>query len=125
MTDSNKRILIVEDDVEQCDVFAEKINTIDSNIDVTKSYDPVEAVKQCERGRFNLIFTDFRMPELSGVKFIEAIKAIELQKDTPVVVVTGFINADATDRTLSAGASKVLRKPVRKDTIIESLELMN
>ena len=125
MNNLNKRILIVEDDVEQSDIFVNIIEKIDNNISITTSNEPTDAVKDCELKKFNLIFTDFRMPDLSGMVFIEIIKNIEIQKSTPVIVVTGYINDIATDKIISAGAVKVINKPLDKNIIIECLKLMD
>ena len=125
MNNLNKCILIVEDDVDQCDAFVDLIGIIDNSISIITSNEPTEAVKHCEHNKFNLIFTDFRMPNLSGMSFIEIIKNIKIQKNTPVIVVTGYINDVVTDKILRTGAIRVINKPFNKNTIIECLELMS
>ena len=60
--------------------------------------------------RFDAVVTDERMPGLSGVELIRAIRKI--RPTIPVVMVSGYLGAGIDRRARDAGADAVLRKPL-------------
>jgi CheY-like chemotaxis protein len=48
--------------------------------------------------------------------------ARELRPDTPVLVVTGQVNSLASEAARSLGASRVLGKPLRYETLVSVLQ---
>ena len=64
---------------------------------------------------FDIVFTDFKMPEMSGCEMAEKIKL--LSKNTPVVLVTAW-TMDYTEAELhSKGIDIVVKKPFRDEDL--------
>ena len=68
------------------------------------------AVFRAHPDRFDAVVTDARMPGLSGVELISALRA--LRPDIPVVMVSGYLGAGIDRRARDAGADALLRKPL-------------
>ena len=100
-----KRILIVDDE--------EMIRTLLFRALKSFGYDEIvtvengiKAIKQLSENYFDLIITDFMMPEMDGLELIQKIRMMNLS--IPIIVIT----ADGPEnKLLKSGASACLRKP--------------
>ena len=59
----------------------------------------------------DLILADIRMPEISGIQFLEQIKNSGLYKDIPVIMLSGVEKSDERIRSLKLGAADFVMKP--------------
>ena len=81
-----KKILLVEDDVTFSDIlkrFLERHNYI---IDV--SYTISNASALFKKKKYNLVFTDLRLPDGNGISFLKQIK--QNDNKIPVVLMTSY-----------------------------------
>jgi nitrogen-specific signal transduction histidine kinase/CheY-like chemotaxis protein len=60
--------------------------------------------------RFDAVVTDARMPGLSGVDLIRALRAV--RPGVPIVMVSGYLGTGIERQAREAGADDVLRKPL-------------
>jgi two-component system response regulator FixJ len=68
-----------------------------------------------------VIVTDFHMPGMNGVEFMEAMP--RYLRNLPVIIVTGDdLESAASRKAAQAGARQVLCKPVYGDVIEEAVE---
>jgi CheY-like chemotaxis protein len=68
---------------------------------------PHDALEECEKQRFDLVVTDYKMPKMNGIQFIE-----ELRKRHPamsVILISGFADTLGLNES-STGADVVLQK---------------
>ncbi len=65
----------------------------------------------------DLIITDYQMPEMDGIEFIEAFRRRHPTPPIPIIVVTAAAQRDTRKKALDAGASEFLRKPVDRDEV--------
>ena len=61
--------------------------------------------------------TDYNMPEMNGLEFIKAVKAGELSKDIPVVVISTEGNDEKIKEFMNAGAAGYITKPFTAEAI--------
>ena len=78
-----------------------------------------EAVDMVEKGDYDLVLMDIKMPVMDGLEATKAIKA--KHPDLPVVALTA--NAFDSDRQLAidAGCNDFLSKPVSSDLCIQTI----
>jgi len=69
--------------------------------------------------RFDAVLTDETMPELAGSDLVRRLRA--LRPDIPIMLMSGFAGTRLVDRARAAGVSDVLRKPLQRRDIAESL----
>src|SRR5262245_11052701 len=80
----------------------------------------VRSVRPSHSTRYTSIFqvrscdTDFLMPKLSGIKFVEQLHA--LQPRLPINFITGYLSA-ASGATILAEVAAILAKPVEPDVV--------
>jgi DNA-binding NtrC family response regulator len=103
-----ERILIVDDDQEQCDMMSELLAQLDYAPTATTS--PEEALDLIGREPFDAVLTDLEMAPLGGVELCSRLSAV--RSDVPVIFVTGMGSMASAVSALRAGAYDFLNKPI-------------
>ena len=114
----NTKILFVDDEPDLLDaIFNFLLVSGYENISIFTS--AREALKVFYKGKYDIIFLDLKMPDISGEKMLEEIRSI----DTTVTVffLTGQIISDV-DKTNNCGVSKYLQKPIDFFELCEIIE---
>lgn len=104
-----RRLLLVEDDAEVRAVVAAQLEAVGHSVTVQGS--ARAAVEALEAGaRFDLVLTDFAMPDLSGIDVANRVRCC--CPDVPVLLITGFAEIGDTPVGLP-----VLTKPFTGDQL--------
>ncbi len=74
---------------------------------------------EAHREEIDLVVTDRNMPELDGERLLMQLKSI--RPSLPVILITGNIENDITDRLEQSGAHKVLRKPFDPEALLSAI----
>ena len=107
-------ILVVEDEQGVRDLLVQLLQMGGySAIAVDNGMDAIASFKE---EHYDLVFTDFRMPGISGAEVTRAIKAFNSQ--IPVVVVTGWDPETFKEELESAGVDHILQKPFDMDDLL-------
>lgn len=107
-----KTILVVDDDKENVRSYGEVLT--DMNYRVISREDVSSALALLQTGKaVDLIITDYRMPGMSGLDFIKALR--QIQPDLPVIMITAYGNIETYLRSMSLGAFEFVNKPISKD----------
>jgi DNA-binding NtrC family response regulator len=87
------------------------------------------SVESCASGRaaldlmqgkdFNMVITDLKMPGMSGLEVLKAIKI--LQPEIPVIIITGFSTVDTAVEAMKNGAIDYIAKPFSPDQLREKV----
>lgn len=101
------RILLVEDEADVRQFFARALSFIAPDAEVIQAADGREALQRFYEQTFDLILSDHRMPNLTGVELLKAVRAVS---NLPFLLVT----ADRTieHEALAAGVTELLSKPI-------------
>ncbi|MAG37031.1 MAG: hypothetical protein CL878_12415 [Dehalococcoidia bacterium] len=67
---------------------------------------------------FDLIVTDARMPGMSGVALLQALRGGERTVNIPTIMLTGSLAGDVRQAALKAGAVEFLNKPVDPEELV-------
>ena len=117
------RLLLVEDNVVNQKVAISMLKKVGlNNLDVAE--DGKEAVSMNQEKHYDLILMDCQMPEMSGYEATGIIRKRELFQQLPrIPIVAMTANAMQGDREkcLAAGMDDYLSKPIKVDTLKETL----
>jgi CheY-like chemotaxis protein len=69
--------------------------------------------------RFEAVLTDESMPDLTGTELAREI--LRIRPQIPIILMSGYGGAQLTDRAASMGVTEVLRKPLHRRDLAESL----
>ncbi len=77
-----------------------------------------EAFTLMETASFDLVLTDFHMPDVTGLDFLKHVKALrEPARSTPVVVVTADVMSFTKVALQEMGFAAALAKPITADAL--------
>ncbi len=111
------KVLVVDDDP----VVGKSFNRVlaQKGYVVVTAENAQEALLKVQEGEYDVVFTDIKMPGMSGIELAERLK-VE-RPWTPVVIVTGFGSTANQERARAAGVSSFLEKPLSPEMIEGSL----
>ncbi|MEZ5594507.1 MAG: response regulator [Gammaproteobacteria bacterium] len=72
---------------------------------------------------FGLILLDMMMPEMSGLQFLQWLRA-ECPQPLPVLCMTAMLKPYGRDDALQAGANDIIYKPVDSATLLHKVDTM-
>ncbi len=111
------RILIVDDDSGFRETLAETVSSLGHEACVASS--GAEGLSLLGRGRIAAIFLDFRLPDMTGIEVLRAIKRMP-DGGPPVIMLTAYTSVDNTIEAMKLGAFEHLAKPIGRQ-VVESM----
>jgi CheY-like chemotaxis protein len=110
LTSEENKILIVEDEPDTADLFAEMVQIIGHPVVKVNGYGA--AIEQMKREVPLAVILDIMMPDLSGLEVLRYIRGDPSLRDTPVVIVSALGMLSDVRNAKEAGANAYLTKPV-------------
>ena len=110
---SIEKILVIDDEELIRGFIAETLRR--EHFDITTTDSGKKGVALCKDTNFDLVFTDMKMPDLTGIEVLKKIK--EISPSTIVVVITGYGSIENAVEAMRLGAFNYLIKPFSLDTI--------
>lgn len=115
---SIEKILVVDDELLVRNFLAETLRRL--HIDVTLAENGQKALKILEDSSFDMVFTDMRMPGVTGMEVLKKVR--ELQPDALVVIITAFGSIENTVEAMRLGAFNYLPKPFTAEALEAVIE---
>lgn len=107
------RVLVIDDDRGVCKSL-EMFLTREGH-DVVIAMTGEAALSLVGHREFNLVFTDLRLPDMSGLDLLVRVK--ERLPSAPVIVITGYASIETAVETIKSGAYDYLTKPLAPDRV--------
>ncbi|MDY6843240.1 MAG: diguanylate cyclase [Thermodesulfobacteriota bacterium] len=107
------RILIVDDDKLLRDVLVEALEL--NNYLTDTAEDGLDALNKINSTAYDIVITDIKMPRMNGLELIKEVK--KQNKDTDLIVMTGYASVDSAIESMKNGAIDYLVKPFNLDLI--------
>jgi CheY-like chemotaxis protein len=120
MTSPQKTVLIIEDEADAAELFAEMMRVSGFRVLKTSSSTPALSLIATEKP--DLIILDIMMPDISGLDILREIRQDPALADIPVVVVSAKSMPADIRIGMEAGASTYLTKPVGFLELKEAVE---
>ncbi|MGM9489487.1 CHASE domain-containing protein [Ideonella sp. YS5] len=103
------RALVVEDDADSRELLVRLLT--DAGCEVRQAEDGQAGLEACRRQSFDIVFSDIRMPRLSGVDLIRALRAEPATAHLPAIAVTASSLEHERRFYLDAGFQDFVAKP--------------
>lgn len=87
----------------------------DEGYSVDTAEDALAALKKFDKGKYDLILLDMKMPGMSGLELLSKIK--EIDKECVVILITAFASVPTAIQALKEGAYDYVTKPVDPDEL--------
>jgi CheY-like chemotaxis protein len=114
---SQRRILVVDDEPFVCDAVKMML-TFDGH-EVETAGNGKEALAMFEDGKYDLVITDFSMPNMKGDELAAAIKAKSPKQ--PVVMITAYAEMLQASGNPLTGVDFVISKPFLLENLREAI----
>ncbi len=119
---AGKRVLIVDDDVRN--IFSLTSMLEDHGMQVSFAENGKDAVALLrERQDFDLVLMDIMMPEMDGYETMRAIRQVPALKSLPIIALTAKAMKGDREKTIAAGASDYITKPVDTDQLLSLMRV--
>ena len=108
------KLLVVEDHIPSLELMAEVFTSLEA--EVWPLSDSREAASLIDKEKFDGIFLDLEMPDMSGFELARKIRESSWNKTTPIVIVTGR-DEQTMREAFALGATFFLQKPVDRQRL--------
>jgi len=117
---AERKVLVADDEIHIVHVVAIKLRN--NGFEVISAANGAEAFELACEEKPDIIVTDFQMPVMTGVQFVEKLRQCEQTKDIPVIMLTarGFAVEDGQKEDLQI--SELLSKPFSPKELLRSIE---
>jgi DNA-binding NtrC family response regulator len=114
-------ILIVDDEPVQRELVSGFLKKQDFH--VTSADSGEKALELFRQVAFDLVLTDQKMAQMSGLDLLKAVHAIN--PETPVILITAFGTIETAVDSLKRGATDYLTKPVNLEDLLHRIRLVS
>ena len=90
-------------------------------MNVEEAEDGAVALQMLKRGKFGFVISDINMPNMNGFDLLSAIKAEEVLKNIPVLMVNAEARKEDIMLAAQSGAAGYIVKPFTKATLEEKV----
>lgn len=117
---NDKRILIVDDNENNVKMLKKGLEYL--GYEVVTETNSIRALKIFQEGyeKFDLVITDYMMPELTGSELAAEVKKIK--KDTVVILMTGFMDENEKDINNCRFIDAYISKPIELAKLTEMIK---
>lgn len=108
-----KRVFLIDDDEEEHDIFMTALNECYKGIEIIYEKDcrsAIESLTNAKNDLPDIIFLDWRMPQVDGEEALAVLRTAPLLKDVPIIIFTGNADPYAIESATALGASYYLYK---------------
>lgn len=114
-----QRILAVDDELHMLKLL-ERIISEKTPYEIQTTNNSLEVPGLLEKGSFDLIITDLKMPGLDGIDILRRIK--EQGRTEEVIIITAFGSLESAIEALARGVFDYITKPFKKEQIIFTVD---
>lgn len=116
MPDKNMKILIVDDFSTMRRIIRNILKQLEF-INVEEAEDGSVAFEKLKDADYDLLITDWNMPNMTGLDLLKEVRANEKLKDLKVLLVTAEAEKENIIQAAQAGANEYVVKPFTADVL--------
>lgn len=80
----------------------------------------LEAIRELETKKIDLVITDIKMPEMSGIELIEYIRT-NISNEVKFIVLSGYYEFEYAKKAIKYNVTDYILKPIQKEELIKTL----
>ncbi len=112
-------ILLVDDEADLVDAYGELMRSLGYEVQgVTSSLKALEIYRADPKG-FDLVFTDYTMPHMTGLEMAEEL--LKIQPNLPIILYSGYSQDITTEMVKVKGLQHMMTKPLIKSELAKVL----
>ncbi|HEX7852858.1 MAG TPA: response regulator [Sphingobium sp.] len=118
---STIKVMIVDDQASMRAMIRRALQDLGFK-DIRDKAGAVEALPAVKTDRVHLIISDYNMPEMDGLSFLEAVRADPVIGKTVFIMLTGSADRDLVQKAAALGVNNYVVKPFAPAALKEKIE---
>ena len=114
------KILVIEDNEQNLYLISFILGKY--GYEVVQARDGDEGIELAGRVKPTLIILDIQLPVMDGYEVARRLKETPETSDIPIVAITSYAMVGDRERTLAAGCTGYIEKPINPETFIAEIE---
>ena len=110
----SKPIILIDDEEKFAVMLQELLKVAGYEADFCLN--PEEALGYIKQENYELVITDYKMPQMDGAQFLE--EARKVNPDLPVIMISGLMNMPELIKVANIGVTLVLEKPFNTEDLL-------
>jgi len=106
-------VLLIDDQPTVLAIHTAVLKSLSMDLRIVSMTDPEAALDWLRQKPVDLIVTDYRMHQMDGIHFVNAVRDSSIEPMRPIIVVTALKDEKIHQQLLDAGVSACLVKPAR------------
>ncbi|MHB1664221.1 MAG: chemotaxis response regulator CheY [bacterium] len=119
--DLSMKILVVDDFSTMRRIIKNILKQIGFT-DIDEAENGQVALSKINDNSYDLVVSDWNMPEMTGIELLKAVRASEAIKDTPFLMVTAEAKKENVVEAVKAGVNNYIVKPFTAEVLQEKIE---
>ncbi len=108
------RMLIVDDVMTNAAVLKRMaMRVFGGDIDIETS--SMAAINACHERKYDLIITDYNMPDLDGISMVSILRYFDEYKRTPILMTSAYSDPAIISKAMRLGINDFISKPVHTE----------
>lgn len=116
----DKRILFVEDSPTMRRIIANSLRQLGVN-NFEEAENGLDALEKLHESEFDLLMTDWNMPEMNGAELVEQVRKLERFKNLPILMVTTRGMEEDVLTAIQLGVNAYIVKPFTPEILSKKL----
>ena len=108
------KILVVDDERSIRNIIKELLEMEDHTVETAEN--GADALAKCETGKYDLVISDIKMPEMDGVELLGQIH--QRYPDLPVIMISGHGDITTAVDCIKQGAFDFIEKPIEMNRLL-------
>ncbi len=114
------KILVVDDSLTMRRIIVNSLNRLGFK-EVVEADNGRRAFDTVIKGGIDLVLTDWNMPEMGGLEFVQLVRKEEAYKNLPILMITTNSGKEEVVDALKAGVNNYIVKPFTPETLKEKM----
>lgn len=110
------KVLIIDDQTTMLRIIRGQLKQLGFR-DIDEAMDGGEALSKLRKGNFGLVLSDWNMDPMSGYELLQEIRADQILKGLPFIMVTAESSKEHVIAAKKAGVNNYIIKPFNADTL--------
>lgn len=112
------RVLVADDEEDIREIIQDRLEACGFN--VVTATTGAEALRKISTEKFDGVFLDVKMPEMSGIEVLEEVRKGNTK--LPIIIITSSTSRDAAIGSLAKGANEFVLKPFEWEELKAKIE---
>ena len=121
MSYEGKKVLVVDDSAVMRQIIKKNLKELGFS-DLTEAEDGAAGLKKAGEGGFDLIVSDWNMPNMTGLEFLKAVRADAGLKGVSFIMVTSEADKEKIMEAVKAGVNQYIVKPFNAIQLEEKIK---